>query len=142
MPRTRGLQQYCCAIYSSSSRTAVPFFQVLVHTLCEGARPTQGLILSRVRRRDMDISFDSGEGSSASDSVRLVSMPTTGNSTVLRCRVRMRGLGGRMEVCEFAICCERARELRDAARKKATIKYRPDFAPIIAKGLATYLHFI
>ena len=31
--------------------------------------------------------------------------------------------------------------LRDAARKKATM-YRLDLAPIIAKGLATYLQFI
>ena len=35
-----------------------------VHTLSEGARPTQGLIAdSRMRRRDMARSFDSGEGS-------------------------------------------------------------------------------
>jgi len=66
------------------------FFRVLVHTLSEGARPTQGLIAdSRMRRRDMARSFDSGEGSSVSDSVRLVSMTTTRSSAVLRCRVRM-----------------------------------------------------
>ena len=60
-------------------------------------------------------SFDSGEGSSVSDSVRLVSMPTTRRSAVLRCRVRMRGLGGRLEV---ALCCERARELWMRREKK------------------------
>ena len=88
MPRTRGLLYYSStAVYSSA---AVPFFRVLVHTLWEGARPTQGLIIvSRVRRQDMARSFDSGEGSSVSDSVRLVSMPTTRSSAVLRCRVRM-----------------------------------------------------
>ena len=33
-----------------------------VHTLSEGARPTQGLIIvSRVRRRDMARLFDSGK---------------------------------------------------------------------------------
>ena len=65
--------------------TAAPFFRVLVHTLSEGARSTQGLIIvSRVRRRDMTRSFDSGEGSSVSDLVRLVSMPTTRSSAVLR----------------------------------------------------------
>ena len=52
------------------------FFRV--HTLSEGVRPTQGLIIvSRVRRRDMARLFDSGKGSSVSDSVRPVSMPTT-----------------------------------------------------------------
>ena len=55
------------------------------HTLGEGARPTQGMIIvSRVRRRDMARVFNSGEGSSVSDSVRLVSMPTTRSSAVLR----------------------------------------------------------
>ena len=34
-------------------------FRVLVHTLSEGARPTQGLIIvSRVRKRDMARSFE------------------------------------------------------------------------------------
>ena len=46
------------------------FFRALVHALSEGARPTQGLIIvSRVRTQDMARSFDSGEGSSVSDSV-------------------------------------------------------------------------
>ena len=59
------------------------FFRV--HMWSEGARPTQGLIIvSRVRRRDMAKLFDAGEGSSVSDSVRLVSMPTTRSSAVLR----------------------------------------------------------
>ena len=58
--------------------------------MVEGARLTQVLIIvSRVRRRDMARSFDSGEGSSASDSVRLASMSTTRSSAVLRSRVRM-----------------------------------------------------
>ena len=59
------------------------FFRV--HALSEGARPTQGLtIVSRVRRRDMARLFESGEGSSASDSALLVSMPTTRSSAELR----------------------------------------------------------
>ena len=62
------------------------FFRVLVHTLSEGARPAQGLlVVSRVRRRDMARPFDSGEGSSVSDSVRLVSMPMTRSSAVVQC---------------------------------------------------------
>ena len=66
------------------------FFRVLVHTLSEGARRAQGLVIvSRVRRQDIARSFDSGEGSSVCDSVRLVLMPTTRSSAVLRCRVRM-----------------------------------------------------
>ena len=80
---------YCSrtTVYSS---TAVPFFRVLVYTLSKGARPTQGpIIVSRVRRRDMARSFDSGEGSTVSDSVWLVSMPTTRGSAVLRCLVTM-----------------------------------------------------
>ena len=57
------------------------------------------IIVSRVRRRNMARSFDSAEGSTVSDSVRLVSMPTTRSSAVLGCRVR---IGGRFEVfCEF-----------------------------------------
>ena len=56
-----------------------------------GARPTQKLIvLSRMRRRDMARSFDSG-GGSITDWVQLVSMPTTRSSAVLRCRVRIGG---------------------------------------------------
>ena len=55
------------AIYSSTtvySTTEVAGFFFRVHTLSEGARPTQGLIAdSRMRRRDMARSFDSGEGS-------------------------------------------------------------------------------
>ena len=59
------------------------FFRV--HTLSKGARSTQGLIVvSRVRGRDMARLFDSGEGSSVSESGRLVSMPTTRSSAVLR----------------------------------------------------------
>ena len=46
-----------------------------------GARSIQELIiLSRMRRRDMARSFDSGVGSSISDSVRLVSISTTAQS--------------------------------------------------------------
>ena len=72
-----------------------------LHTLSEGARPTQERVcLSRMRRRDMSILCASGVGSSVSDSVRLVSMPTTRSSAVLRCRVR---IGGRLKVCEFAL---------------------------------------
>ena len=67
----------------------------------EGARPTQELIsLSRIRRRGMPLMCDSGVGSSISNSVRLVSMPTTRSSAVLRCGVR---IGGRLKVCEFAL---------------------------------------
>ena len=66
---------------------AIPFFS---RTLCEGARPTKGLIIvSRVRSQHMLRSFDSGEASSVSGSVRRVSMPTTRSSAVLPCRVRM-----------------------------------------------------
>ena len=95
--------------------------------MVEGARLTQVLIIvSRVRRRDMARSFDSGEGSSVSDSVRLVSMPTIRSSAVLRWRVRMSGLGGRLKLCEFALWCERARKLWDTARKKSNnISARP-----------------
>ena len=76
------------------------FFQLLVHPLSEGARPTEGLIVvSRVRRRGMARSFDSAKGSSVSDSVRLVSMPTTRIPAVLRRRVRMGRLGEGLEVC-------------------------------------------
>ena len=71
-----------CTRYSSTV-VVVPFF--VVQTLSEGARPTQGLIIvSRVRRGDMARLLDSGEGSSVSDSGRLVSMPTTRSSAVLR----------------------------------------------------------
>ena len=60
------------------------FFRVLVQTLSEVAMPTQGLIIvSRVRRRDMARSFDSGEGSSMSDAVPLVSMLTARSAAVL-----------------------------------------------------------
>ena len=60
MPRTRELlQQYCCI-----QQAVQQFLFFRVHTLSEGARPTQGLIAdSRMRRRDMARSFDSGEGS-------------------------------------------------------------------------------
>ena len=74
----------------------------IASTHAEGrARPTKELIcLSRVSRRDMTIFFDPGVGSSISDSVRLVSMLTTRNFVVLRCRVR---IGARLKVCEFAL---------------------------------------
>ena len=78
------------AVYGSTAVQQFLFVLVLVHTLSDGARPTQGLIIvSRVRRGGMARSFKSAEGSSVSDSVRLVSMPTTRISAVLRCRVRM-----------------------------------------------------
>ena len=67
------------------------------------------MILSRMRRRDMATLFDSGVGSSISDSVRLLSMPTTRSSAVLRCRVR---IGGRLEVFEFALLRATSEELR------------------------------
>ena len=52
-----------------------------MRTLNERARPTQELIwFSRMGKRDKAILFDSGVGSSISDSVRLVSMPTTHSS--------------------------------------------------------------
>ena len=47
----------------------------------------------------MAILFGSGVGSSISHSERLVVMPTTRSSTVLRCRVR---IGGILKVCESA----------------------------------------
>ena len=75
------------AIYSSTtvySTTEVAGFFFRVHTLSEGARPTQALIIvSRVRKRDMARLFDSGEGS-VIDSVLLDSMPTSRSSAVLR----------------------------------------------------------
>ena len=81
-----------------------------VQTLSERARPTQELLrLSRMRRQDMAILFDSGVGSSISESVRPVSMPTTRSSAVLRCRVR---IGGRLEVFEFALLRATSEELR------------------------------
>ena len=68
---------------------------------CGRARPTHELIrLPRMRTRDMDILFDSGVGSSISDSVRLASTRTTRSSAVLRCQLRIRG---RLKVCEFAL---------------------------------------
>ena len=85
VPRTRGY--YSSATVYSTAVQQFLFFRVLVHTLSEGAinGPTEGLIIvSPVRRRDMARLFDSGESSSASDSVRLVSMPTTRSSAVLR----------------------------------------------------------
>ena len=56
----------------------------------------------------MAILFDSGVGSSISDSVRLVSMPTTRSSAVLRYRVRIDG------DWKFAnlLCCEQRAEMR------------------------------
>ena len=81
-----------------------------VHTLSERPRPRQELIcLSRMRRRDMAILFNSGVGSCINDWVQLVSMPTTRSSAVLRCRVR---IGGRLEVFEFALLRATSEELR------------------------------
>ena len=71
-PEPVGNYSNCCVQQSSG----VVSFQV--RTWSEGSRPMQGLIIvSRVRRRDMARLFDSGKGSSVSDSVRPVSMPTT-----------------------------------------------------------------
>ena len=53
--------------------------------------------------------FDSGEGFSVSDSVRLVSMPTTRSSALLRWWVRMWGLGWDRKLRFF---CSAASELR------------------------------
>ena len=102
-------------------------FRVLVHTLSEGARPTQGLIIvSRVRRRDMARSFDSVEGSSVSDSIRLVSMPTTRSSAVLRCcggeDVRIGWEIGSLRICSLLRASSRA--LRCGEKKSNKISAR------------------
>ena len=77
--------------------------------LSEGARPTQGLIfVSRVRRRDAARSFDSGEGSSLSDSVRPFSTPS---AAVTGEDVRIGWEIGNLRICCSAVCCERARQL-------------------------------
>ena len=76
-------------------------WELRVHTLSEVAdRPTKELmIILRIGRRDMASLFDSGNGSSTSDLVRVVWLPTTRSSAVLRCRLR---IWGRLEACEFA----------------------------------------
>ena len=106
VPKSCGLlQSYCVQQFLFSVigylYNHIYVCELRVHTLSEvGATPRQELILlSRMRRRDMTRLFDSGVGSSLSDSVRLVSMPTTRSSAVLRCRVR---IGARFEDCEFA----------------------------------------